>query len=234
MPCYSLTIYLVFFANLSYSFRKYPKTSFPRASIYSKTDDSTTCIPSWSPTKIEILFQKNIPFQIVTEGDVKREVTKKSKELFSARDGKPFDRTNRIEGQKRWIHEIRALKAINDGEGSSDNMTGIGVIIELAKELLYSGIPEQVLELYAAYYDLIMEPLKGKSNPQIPVVPDTKLILTTIRAFIALADVTGAINLLQAVSRAGLEFDSVSKSVLISDLAECSPQGLQVISLSCN
>ena len=31
------------------------------------------------------------------------------------------------------------------------------MVIELAKELLYSGVPEQVIELYAAYYDLILK-----------------------------------------------------------------------------
>jgi hypothetical protein len=41
--------------------------------------------------------------------------------------------------------------------------TGIAMVIELAKELLYSGVPEQVIELYAAYYDLILK----RDNEQV-------------------------------------------------------------------
>ena len=37
------------------------------------------------------------------------------------------------------------------------------MVIELAKELLYSGVPEQVIELYAAYYDLILK----RDNKQV-------------------------------------------------------------------
>jgi len=40
---------------------------------------------------------------------------------------------------------------------SDEETPGIAMIIELSKELLYSGVPEQVIELYAAYYDLILK-----------------------------------------------------------------------------
>ena len=46
---------------------------------------------------------------------------------------------------------------------SDETVPGIAMIIELAKELLYSGVPEQVVELYAAYYDLILK----DNDPQV-------------------------------------------------------------------
>jgi hypothetical protein len=105
------------------------------------------------------------------------------------------------------------------------------LIVELAKELLYSGIPEQVLELYAAYCDIIVSPYttgsgtvdksstsSEKPAPPVysqPVAQDPKLILVTTRAFIALGDIKGALQLLQATSRSGLDFDAESKSLLM-------------------
>ncbi len=64
-----------------------------------------------------------------------------------------FARTSRIHGLERWINELLTLKSLN----SEETIPGIAMIIELAKELLYSGVPEQVIELYAAYYDLILK-----------------------------------------------------------------------------
>ena len=160
-----------------------------------------------------------------------------------AKEQKLFSRTNRIEGQEKWIRELflyKSEQAINNDNRNS-SMKEVGnstsaspiLIIELAKELLYSGIPEQVLELYAAYYDIVVTPDRGtKMAPKTGklvnlVAPDTKLILVATRAFIAMGDIKGALKLLQATSRSALDFDADSKSLLIADLAECSPEGLQ-------
>ena len=70
-----------------------------------------------------------------------------------------FARTSRIHGLERWINELLTLKSLN----SDETIPGIAMIIELAKELLYSGVPEQVIELYAAYYDLILK----DNDPQV-------------------------------------------------------------------
>eukprot|EP01041_Mallomonas_annulata_P006410 gene6410-12961_t len=179
---------------------------------------------------IESAFHSSLPFK----KSVEAETTTASKPVSSLLDGvmepKKFDRTNRIEGRTRWIKEIKSARAeLKSNESSGNEMT---VINELAKELLYSGIPEQVLELYTAYYEHIIKPecqerSETSGSPFTPVVPDTKLILTTIRAFIALADVKGALKLLQAVSRGGIDFDPMAKSLLVADLAACSPEGLQ-------
>ena len=164
-------------------------------------------------------------------------VPKKNKEQ------KLFSRTNRIEGQEKWIRELflyKSEQAISNDERNSSIKETSGstsanpiLIIELAKELLYSGIPEQVLELYAAYYDIVVTPDRGtkmasKTGKLVNLVaPDTKLILVATRAFIAMGDIKGALKLLQATSRSALDFDADSKSLLIADLAECSPEGLQ-------
>lgn len=102
--------------------------------------------------------------QASKEGEDKKKRDKKVKKI---RDEKLFSRTNRIDGQEKWIKELflykyeQNLKVI---ENARMNVTAVlpitspVLIIELAKELLYSGIPEQVLELYAAYYDIIVNP----------------------------------------------------------------------------
>lgn len=188
--------------------------------------------------------------------------TMTSKERASFKRAKAFtsklSRTNRPEGQQKWVKELFIMKrdmlsnenknveGEKEGEEESNSPAiGIGLILELAKELLYSGIPEQVIELYAAYYDIILED-KATSNTNnnnntvasnsefnstilnsIPVVPDSRLILLVTRALVAMDDLRGAISLLQACSRAGLEFDSESKSYLIADLASHSTDGLR-------
>ena len=87
-------------------------------------------------------------------GTSKRVAKKKS------RKGIPvFARTSRINGLERWINELLTLKSLD----SDETVPGIAMIIELAKELLYSGVPEQVVELYAAYYDLILK----DNDPQV-------------------------------------------------------------------
>ena len=169
-----------------------------------------------------------------------------------ARERELFSRTNRIDGQEKWIRELFLYKSeqlskrdeltIEGTENSTVPSTANAsasaspvLIVELAKELLYSGIPEQVLELYAAYYDIVVTPdtsipsasgVVGVKRNNL-VAPDTKLILVATRAFIAMGDIKGALKLLQAASRSALDFDADSKSLLMSDLAECSPEGLQ-------
>ena len=162
---------------------------------------------------------------------------------------KPFSRTNRVEGQMKWVHELRyMLRAkhavggqvdVTDGLTPSEPTLGLAVIVDLAKELLYSGIPEQVLQLYGAYCDLILlnEEVKDAvptainskviaSAVPLSVVPNSKLLAVISRAFIAMHDVKGALSLLQSSSRRGVLFDDEAKSLLMADLAQCSAEGL--------
>eukprot|EP00600_Ochromonadales_sp_CCMP1393_P009275 CAMPEP_0174958558 /NCGR_PEP_ID=MMETSP0004_2-20121128/2690_1 /TAXON_ID=420556 /ORGANISM="Ochromonas sp., Strain CCMP1393" /LENGTH=212 /DNA_ID=CAMNT_0016206783 /DNA_START=77 /DNA_END=712 /DNA_ORIENTATION=+ len=142
-----------------------------------------------------------------------------------SRPRKNFSRTNRVDGQRKWVSEIRILREQKQHSKDS-HVNELALIIEVSKELLYSGIPEQVLELYAAYYDNILlasssENMAKNSEAQnqllleevteSPVVPDIKLILIVTRAFIALGDVKGALQLLHSCSRVGLNFDAESK-----------------------
>jgi hypothetical protein len=116
----------------------------------------------------------------------------------------------------------------------------LAVIVDLAKELLYSGIPEQVLQLYGAYCDLILineevkdaaptainSTVSASAVPLSKVVPNSKLLAVISRAFIAMHDVKGALSLLQSSSRRGVLFDDEAKSLLMADLAQCSAEGL--------
>lgn len=126
-----------------------------------------------------------------------------------------FKRTNRVEGMKVWVKELQILQ---DHESAD---SGVGLVVELAKMLLYSGIPEQVLELYAAYNDIVIV------RQGIEAVVDIKLVLVTIRAFLSLEDVEGALDLLSSCKRAGLNFDIDSYSIIIKEMADTSADGLK-------
>jgi hypothetical protein len=178
----------------------------------------------------EWLVKSGLPIKLTASGSTKK---KKSKMRY-------FRRTNRIDGQEKWIRELYLYKRqldtkrsdqiedsvenISEASNTSDGAQAQGkkgqllspvLIVELAKELLYSGIPEQVLELYAAYYDIIVREDSIDRFKSGLVAPDPKLILVATRAFIALGDIRGALQLLQATSRSGLEFDAESKSSLM-------------------
>lgn len=132
-----------------------------------------------------------------------------------------FKRTNRVNGMKVWVRELQILQdQLDTSKLDTDKTNGIGLVVELAKELLYSGIPEQVLELYAAYYDSIV------ARQGVDVVIDVKLVLVTIRAFLSLQDVEGALRLLSLCRRAGLNFDTDSYSIIIKEMADTSADGL--------
>lgn len=154
-----------------------------------------------------------------------------------------FSRTNRLEGQFRWMREIyliRQQQQQQHGHGDpTGGLFGIGVVVELAKELLYSGIPEQVLELYAAYYDVVVQGASGDGSnaaeeeeeeergDRVPVVQHAKLVAVAIRAFVTIEDTAGALALLSAATRCGLIFDADSSSAIIANLATCSEEGLR-------
>ena len=107
-------------------------------------------------------------------GTNKRVIKKKSKKSIPI-----FARTTRIHGLERWINELVMLQSQSSEDETPGTLlfiansfihylltwlfTGIAMVIELAKELLYSGVPEQVIELYAAYYDLILK----RDNEQV-------------------------------------------------------------------
>lgn len=159
--------------------------------------------------------------------------SKKEGRKSSKRAPRLFSRTNRIDGFVKWVNELHIYRAAMN---LSSQPASPVLIVELAKELLWSNMPEQCLEMYAAYCDLILGEQKSTTTANalntttvalMPVAPDTKLIQCATRAFIFLGDAKGALKLLQATSRSGLDFDSMTKSLLMSDLAECSPEGFQ-------
>lgn len=168
-------------------------------------------------------------FDWITSGTMPVAENATKKTAKKTRNSNYFSRTNRVDGQKKWIKELHQLKK-NLAENSTQKQAGATfLVVEIARELLYSGIPEQVLELYAAYYDLIFKPssTSDSSSVETPVIPDVKLIVVTARAFIAMGDVQGALALLQACARASVKFDTETQSALIADLAVSSPQGLE-------
>ena len=120
---------------------------------------------------------KNVNPMIVPSIDVK--VSSETEKPVNLEQRK-FDRTNRLDGRKQWVDEICDIK-LQCKEPEQAELVGIGKIIDLAKELLYSGIPEQVLELYTAYFDNVIRPKMKVDNINksiLPVIPNQKLILT--------------------------------------------------------
>ena len=115
-----------------------------------------------------------------------------------------------------------------DGEGSGpQTLPGISTVVELAKSLLYSGSPEQALELYVAYYESFVA---GKSEgcEAEAVVPNARFAVVAMRSLLELKDLQGALRLLRACSqRLGSMFDADSKSVILGELARASAAGLE-------
>lgn len=54
--------------------------------------------------------------------------------------------TNRVDGRKKWSREVA-----NYDRNTNTSMQTLPLMCELAKELLYSGIPEQTIELYCSF-----------------------------------------------------------------------------------
>lgn len=111
-----------------------------------------------------------------------------------------FARTTRVDGLRRWVREICMLRHelisrnAESGTGPSE-LIGINLIIELTKELLYSGIPEQIIDLYALYHEAIVQQ-HIKDFPGVDydatvphVLPNSAMICLVVRAMIQLGDV---------------------------------------------
>jgi hypothetical protein len=164
------------------------------------------------------------------------EPPKKSKKQKAA-EPPSFARTNRIDGIQKWVLEVTALKNeilryYQDQFSLSDISRAItsqlSLLVEISKELLYSGIPEQTIELYHTYSSMLENICKDSNDIYCQVLrPDARLVIVTTRAYIKVNDVLGAIRLLHSSSRLGVVFDSESKSQIISELALSSPQGLK-------
>ena len=141
---------------------------------------------------------------------------------------KYLTRVSRVDSQEKWIKEIEIIRdSLNNNTILNNDDKDLSKIVELSKELLYSGIPEQCIELYAAYYDMI---LNTKNNNNItnsisndtmnfPVIHNPNLILITTRAFIAMDDLKNALKLLQATSRYGIiiTFNTITIIIFIID-----------------
>ena len=230
MLCYTLaTIFVLTFPEFLSSFQ---------LNLKRITRSRLHAAPERRGVMLDWLSQLQLPLK--TGGEKLKPAKRLSESLFG--------RTNRVDGQEKWMKElyhvwktIKTIKTIPSHGLVHDSNDA--VIVELAKELLYSGIPEQVLELYATYYDVLITsttddevqvidykfssdkhmkllyPTKTSSDifflrqsqtksvrnsEMIPVVPNPKMVMVATRAFITLADVVGAIRLLQACSRAGM------------------------------
>ena len=139
-----------------------------------------------------------------------------------------YDRTNRLEF--KWLNELCLLRNDKATTGNEFEMR-MSLILMLAKELLHSNIPEQVVDLYRLYHEIIVENNEteegARGTTEVPIVPNSSIIGVTLRALLRLDDFNSAMRLLRATGRSGIEFDADAKTALIIDLAEFSPQGLR-------
>ena len=134
-----------------------------------------------------------------------------------------FDRTNRLE--LNWIRELCVLSLSNYTEHEANS--AVNLVIEIARTLLFSNIPEQVVDLFALYQEILSRKRLRDDSFVDMALPHPKLVSITARALIRLDDVPSALKLLKAVARYGLEFDADTRSTIVADLAEKSHGGLQ-------
>ena len=100
-----------------------------------------------------------------------------------------FLRSNRMDAQVLWVNELCLLRKqslVIDVHNKT--YVGINLMIELANQLINSGIPEQVIELYNLYHEIISKN-DGKRKHSITFVPNIKLIFLTTKALIKINDV---------------------------------------------
>lgn len=162
-----------------------------------------------------------------------------SNTLQSARK-QVFSRTNRVDGLNKWLNEFFEWKTLLSITGSNkylistNNQANVSCIeivnektdrlLEQSKELLYSGIPEQALELYSKYVQCLLD---RQLNCVLPTQPDFRFVIVAIRSHIMMHNIEEALVLLQAYSRKGYQFYAENKCQILSELALSSPQGLR-------
>lgn len=131
-----------------------------------------------------------------------------------------FRRTNRISGSDATI----GLDLLEPKE-----------ILDLSKELLYSGIPEKVLDVYTNYCSILLQKNESSvimaqtSHATIPIIcsGEEKLLVVTAKAMVALGLVSESIAFLAAVNATGVAIGPEGISNLLSDLALSSRTGLE-------
>lgn len=128
---------------------------------------------------------------------------------------KAFTRLTRLEGLETWTTELR-LGGVNASSSSSS------LLVELGKAMLYSGCPDEALEMYRSLSPFFQEEQQER---------DSKLTSVALRAMIALGDEEGALSLLRSSSSEGrhsILADDDALSFLLADFAKTSASGLCV------
>jgi len=162
-------IFTLFLLPYSLGFQSLPFASL-RRSIASDSSRITQVSAADSYADFAIPFGLNTTLSAV-RGSKKKSAKKTSPGSTGGRadssSSVEFKRTNRIEGMAYFVKELELLKREHEqsqgqgkgpgkeSESESGAAVGIGMITLLAKELLYSGIPEQVIEMYCGYYDMV-------------------------------------------------------------------------------
>ena len=140
------------------------------------------------------------------------------------RPGPSFARTDREEGRRQLLVAVsRVAEAGDPGEA-----------VALSKTLLYSGIPELALELYALSFDALSAlnssaaRLVDSTEGPVPVIADGRLLLVVYRSLLALGRVGLLGAFLEAAALAGVAVDDSSLNLLVAELATVSDRGLEV------
>ena len=108
-------------------------------------------------------------------------------------------------------------------------------MLGLAKTLLYSGMPEQALELYARCFDSLYSRnsslahlVRSSPGEDVPVVCDGRLLMVVYRSLLALGRIGLLADVFEAASELEVALDGSSLNLLLAELAESSDRGLRL------
>jgi hypothetical protein len=96
-------------------------------------------------------------------------------------------RVDRVTAAHTLVQELTSVRLAQMAGTFERNNEFLLKFLDLAKACLFSGIPEQAIEVYAACYDVAYENSEDKQDTaEFPVVPYLPLIITATRAFLAM------------------------------------------------
>ena len=139
--------------------------------------------------------------------------------------GPAFERIERGEGR------LRLLQLASDVNGAED----LGAVLVMANTLLYSGMPEQALELYARCFDSLssrnsslVHLARSALGETVPIISDGRLLMVVYRALLNLGRVGLLASVFESASELGVAVDNSSLNILLAELAESSERGLRL------
>jgi hypothetical protein len=172
----------LFISRLSDENKSETKISSTKVSTYLKTKKSSNSSNVIShPKKIEEGWFLELSNSVMLKIPFKTNNPLRKDQLKKFKPSSMFSSINRVDGRKKWMNEI------NQYNNSMQNVS-VPLLCALSKELLYSGSPEQSVELLLSFIGLF---------GHIESYEFFRLNVLTVRALIRLGKLSEAISLLK-------------------------------------